>query len=95
MFGKCTMKAHTNAGVKEGVVVASHGWWFPEQEGSEPNLFGTWKSNVNKLLPNRLCSPLGFGSIQDNMCCAISPCKGLGDGIASPMVDDLVSSAEK
>lgn len=30
MFGKCNMQAHVQANIKEGVVVASHGWWFPE-----------------------------------------------------------------
>ena len=84
MFGKCNMKVEVRNNVKEGVVVASHAWWFPEQEGSEPHLYGLWDSDVNKLIPNRLCSPLGFGSIHDNMCCTIYPCKGQGDGIEPP-----------
>ena len=87
-FGKCTMQAQFNAGIKEGVVVTSHGWWFPEEEADEPNLYGNWKANVTKLLPNRLCSPLGFGSIQDNMSCRIYPCSGLGDGVEAPMAFD-------
>ncbi|MBP3866198.1 MAG: molybdopterin-dependent oxidoreductase [Eggerthellaceae bacterium] len=92
MFGKCTMQAQIKAGVKEGVVVASHGWWFPEQEGDEPNLYGAWKANINKLMPNRLCSPLGYGSIHDNMCCTIYPCDGLGDGIVAPALDDVANN---
>lgn len=84
MFGKCNMKAEVRNNIKEGVVVASHAWWFPEQEGDEPHLYGLWDSDVNKLIPNRLCSPLGFGSVHDNMCCTIYPCEGQGAGIAAP-----------
>lgn len=84
MFGKCNMQAHVQANIKENVVVASHGWWFPEEDPNEPNLYGNWKANVNKLLPNRLCSPLGFGSIHDNMCCTIYPANSLEDGIEPP-----------
>ena len=86
MFGKCNMQAHVQANIKPGVVVASHGWWFPEQDADEPNLYGNWKANVNKLLPYRLCSPLGFGSIHDNMCCTIRPATSLEDGIEPPVL---------
>ena len=50
------------------------------------NLYGNWKANVNKLLPYRLCSPLGFGSIHDNMCCTIRPATSLEDGIEPPVL---------
>lgn len=83
-FGKCNMQVQVNVGIKPGVVVASHAWWFPEEDGNEPNLYGNWKSNVCTLLPNRLCSPLGFGSIQDNMSCKIYPCSSLEDGVVFP-----------
>lgn len=89
MFGKCNMQAHVRANIKEDVVVASHGWWFPEQEASEPNLYGNWKANINKLLPNRLCSPLGFGSIHDNMCCTVYPATSLDDGVEVPTLENI------
>lgn len=88
-FGKANMQAHVQDNIKDGVVVASHGWWFPEEDGEEPNLYGNWKANINKLLPNRLCSPLGFGSIHDNMCCTIHPATGLDDGVELPCMGDI------
>jgi thiosulfate reductase / polysulfide reductase chain A len=38
---------------------ADHGWWFPEREEAEPNLFGVFESNVNLLCPDgpEFCSP--------------------------------------
>jgi hypothetical protein len=43
------------------MALAQHGWWFPEQEASEPNLYGMWDVNVNHLLLNAP-SKCGFGS---------------------------------
>jgi hypothetical protein len=31
------------------VVNCQHNWWFPEQPGREPWLYGMWQSNVNVL----------------------------------------------
>ena len=28
-----------------------HGWWMPEEEGAEPNLFGVWKYQINQIVP--------------------------------------------
>ena len=63
--------------IKEGVIHCEHGWWYPEQEGAEPNLFGVWKSNVNLLLPHFCVHPLGFGSIYKEMMCKIYKAQGL------------------
>lgn len=38
MFGKAKYKARILPTIKEGHVEADHGWWFPEQDGSEPSL---------------------------------------------------------
>lgn len=48
--------------VRPDVVGAAHGWWFPEQDGEEPNLFGVWKSNINSLVPHRVLGKMGFGA---------------------------------
>lgn len=39
-FGKCELKARVVPVVKPGVVHAQHGFWFPEEDGEEPHLFG-------------------------------------------------------
>jgi len=36
-------------GIDPRVVHTQHGWWFPEEDGAEPSLFGVWKSNCNVL----------------------------------------------
>ena len=38
---------------------ADHGWWFPEREQADPNLFGVFESNANILCLDgaEFCSP--------------------------------------
>ena len=43
------MKAKLTTAVHPQVVNAEHNWWFPEQAGEDPSLFGLWQSNVNVL----------------------------------------------
>ena len=47
--GIIKMKAKLTAAVHPRVINAEHNWWFPEQSGDEPCLFGLWQSNVNVL----------------------------------------------
>jgi len=61
-YGKVRQRAHVVPTIKEGVCHAMHGWWYPEEEGAEPNLFGNWKSNINMLMPNSVNGKLGFGN---------------------------------
>jgi anaerobic selenocysteine-containing dehydrogenase len=77
MHGSCTMKVDVTPTIMPGVVMARHGWWFPEQDGAEPNLFGVWKSNVNTLLAHKVNNPLGWGSIHKSMCCTIRKAESL------------------
>ena len=51
MFGEAYYKAKVSPIVDENTVMAQHGWWFPEQDGNEPNLYGTFRSNINNLIP--------------------------------------------
>jgi len=74
--GKAKLMAQVTAGVKPGVVHATHGWWFPEQEGAEPNLFGVWKSNVNTMVPNLDNGKVGFGAPFKNVLCKVYPANG-------------------
>jgi anaerobic selenocysteine-containing dehydrogenase len=61
-YGKVRQRAHVVPTIKEGICHAMHGWWYPEEEGAEPNLFGNWKSNINMLMPNSVNGKLGFGN---------------------------------
>lgn len=61
-FGKCELKAKVVPVVKPGVVHAQHGFWFPEEDGEEPHLFGVWRSNINELVPHKNVGKLGFGA---------------------------------
>ena len=61
-FGKCQLKAKLTPIVKRGVVHAQHGFWFPEEDGEEPHLFGVWRCNINELIPHKFVGKLGFGA---------------------------------
>lgn len=72
-YGEAKMKAKITPTVRKGVVEAQHGWWFPEQDGEEPNLFGTFQSNINKLIPNGFNNNLGYCNPAKCMNCKVVP----------------------
>lgn len=72
-FGSCKEKAHITEAVDEKTIHAQHAWWFPEEDGSEPNLYGTFRSNVNNLVPNFHFGKLGFGAPFKCLLCNIKP----------------------
>ena len=67
------MKARVSEIVDEKTVHAQHGWWFPEEDGSEPNLYGNFRCNINNLLPNGHMGKLGFGAPNKCLICNIEP----------------------
>ena len=67
--GKARQKARVTPEIMEGVVNADHGWWYPEAEPSEPNLYNVWKSNVNSMIP------FDCGSAYKSMLCKVYPAK--------------------
>jgi anaerobic selenocysteine-containing dehydrogenase len=69
-MGRCKQRAKLTPGIDPRVVNADHAWWFPEQEGAEPNLFGVWKSNINLLVP-QLAGRIGFGGNYKSLLCKI------------------------
>lgn len=79
MFGRAIEKAHIVTTIKPGVVHAQHGWWFPEQDGEAPNLFGVMKSSINSLIPNFHTSKLGYGAPYKNVMCSITKVNSLDD----------------
>lgn len=72
-FGSSIQKAKVASTVRKGQVMAHHGWWYPEEDGSEPNLFGVWRSNINTLVPNHYNNPLGYCAPYKCMNCNIVP----------------------
>ena len=61
-LGKITVKALVTPVIHPGVVMAEHGWWFPEKDGREPSPFGIWEVNVNQLIPMSHEGEGGLGS---------------------------------
>lgn len=76
-FGKAVERAHLTKILDPRVVHAQHGWWYPEQDGEEPNLYGVWKSNVNNLIPHFNVGRLGYGAPYKNVICKIYKVDGL------------------
>ena len=61
-LGYAVEKAHLTPIVDPRVVHGTHGWWYPEQDGEEPNLYGVWQSSVNSLVPHAKNGRMGFGA---------------------------------
>ena len=70
-LGKITVKALVTPVIHPGVVMAEHGWWFPEKDGREPSLFGIWEVNVNQLIPMSHEGEGGLGSPIKSMLCKV------------------------
>ena len=72
-FGSAKLKANVTIAVDEQTIHAQHGWWFPEDDPNEPNLYGTFRSNINNLVPNFHFGKLGFGAPFKCLLCNIKP----------------------
>lgn len=72
MFGRSIQKAVVKPILDPRVVHATHAWWFPEQDGEAPNLFGNWKSNINLLVPHDKVGFFGYGAPYKSVICKIS-----------------------
>jgi len=78
-YGSCRQKAKVTPTIKEGVVHAMHAFWYPEQDGNEPNLFGAFKSNINILMPTSVNAKTGFGNTFKSMICNIKKAEDNND----------------
>jgi anaerobic selenocysteine-containing dehydrogenase len=68
-MGRARFKAKLTLVVPTWMVMAPHGWWFPEKDAAEPCLFGAWESNINQLLPMNHQGKDGMGApIKHSMC---------------------------
>jgi anaerobic selenocysteine-containing dehydrogenase len=70
-LGKCKFKAKVTLVVPTWMVMATHGWWFPEKPGKEPSLFGVWESNVNQLIPMGFQGKDGLGAPIKHLLCKV------------------------
>ncbi len=73
-FGSCKQKAKFDRDRRRAAPsTAQHAWWFPEEDGSEPNLYGNFRRNVNNLVPNFHFGKLGFGAPFKCLLCNVKP----------------------
>ncbi len=70
-LGKITVKALVTPIIHPDIVMAEHGWWFPEKQGAEPSLFGVWDVNVNQLIPMSEQGRGGLGAPIKSMLCKV------------------------
>ncbi|HSW39725.1 MAG TPA: molybdopterin-dependent oxidoreductase [Acidobacteriota bacterium] len=69
-------KAKLTPAVLPEMVMAAHGWWFPEEDGAEPSLFGAWKSNINNLIPMGSQGKDGLGAPIKSLLCRVYKLSG-------------------
>lgn len=86
--GRCKQKVQIFPGLKDWVISAEHGWWFPEQEAAEPSLFGTFDSNPNNLTHVYETGSHNIGAPRKNVCCKIYKIKE-GDTLPGKQVTEL------
>jgi len=87
MRGRCKQKVKFNATMDPRVVHAEHGWWFPERNGAEPELFGVFDCNINNLTAQCQQGPTGYGAPYKTTICKLYK--------VEPGVNDLVSPTEQ
>ncbi len=71
--GSVRMRLKVSDMVDPRMADADHGWWFPERNEAEPELFGVFESNVNVLCPDgpEYCSPEIGGWPHTGLLCRI------------------------
>ncbi len=69
--GRCRQRAKLHPTLDPRVVSAEHGWWFPEEPGAEPSLFGVFSSNSNNLTAQCTNGPTGYGAPNKGLLCKI------------------------
>ena len=79
-LGKQKFKAKVTLVVPPDMVMVPHGWWFPEEPGEEPNLFGAFKSNINQLIPMGSQGKDGLGAPLKNLLCKVYKDERQGSG---------------
>ncbi|MDF1511880.1 molybdopterin dinucleotide binding domain-containing protein, partial [Robertmurraya sp. DFI.2.37] len=68
-LGSARLRAHTTVRIRKDTVSADHGWWFPEQEAAEPNLYGVFDCNGNNLTTMGVYGPTHYGAPYKSTLC--------------------------
>ncbi|HPP07454.1 MAG TPA: hypothetical protein PLW88_08775, partial [Syntrophorhabdaceae bacterium] len=63
-------KAKVTPIVPTWMVMATHGWWFPERKDKD-ELYGVWESNINQLIPMNAHGKDGLGAPIKHLLCRI------------------------
>ena len=71
VYGKCKQKVRVIPAMKQGVVSAEHGWWFPERDPNDGTLFGTFESNINNCTTQSDVGPSGYGCSYKTQLCKL------------------------
>jgi anaerobic selenocysteine-containing dehydrogenase len=80
-LGRFRQFVQVTSAIKPGTIHCEHGWWFPEQDGAEPILFGNFDSNPNNCIPADVTGPLGIAAPVKNCLVKVYPC---GEGETMP-----------
>ncbi|MCR5846443.1 MAG: molybdopterin-dependent oxidoreductase [bacterium] len=72
-MGKMKQTAHLDPTVDKRVISTEHGWWFPEKEAAEPDLFGVFDCNPNNLIPQCENGASGYGAPIKCGLCTVYP----------------------
>jgi anaerobic selenocysteine-containing dehydrogenase len=75
-MGRCKLKAKVTRVVPRWMVMATHGWWFPEKPAQEPHLFGVMESNINQLIPMGFNGKDGLGAPIKHLLCRLYKVSG-------------------
>jgi len=71
-LGRAKFKAKVTKIVPEWMVMAAHGWWFPEKK--DDPLFNTFESNINMLIPMHNQGEDGLGAPVKHLMCRLRKC---------------------
>lgn len=71
--GRFRQIAQVTERLRPGYLHAEHGWWFPEQAGEEPNLYGAFDVNSNNCTTAMTYGQGGLGSPCKGMLCRVYP----------------------
>lgn len=74
-MGRARLTAHITEIISPRMIMADHGWWFPEADPEDrgDGCFGTYASNINMTLPSS-CGATGFGNEGKCYLCRVVPC---------------------
>ena len=78
-YGSCKQKAKLSIRIRKDTVSADHAWWFPEEDGEAPNLFGVFDANANNLIPHESVGVTGYGAPYKNGICSITRVDSMKD----------------